>query len=132
MTIKFTDPELLKNQALSSSKWITVEEFYQQVPEARGSMLIEEWKQESKIFSLVHEGIELFPEYILGLDGNPKPVVQGVLHLFNGKKSSLSIAIWFMSVNSWLRGSTPISCLDASPEAVIEAARMEAFPSDHG
>lgn len=130
--IKLTDPELLKNHALSSSKWITVEEFYQQVPEARGPMLIEEWKQESKIFSLVHENVELIPEYILGLDGTTKPVVQGVLHLFNGKKSSLAIAIWFMSVNSWLRGKTPVSCLDSSPEDVLEAARMEAFPSDHG
>lgn len=130
--IKLTDPERLKSHALSSSKWIAVEEFYQQVPEGRGSRLIEEWKQESKIFSLVHENVELIPEYILGLDGNPKPVVQGVLHLFNGKKSSLAIAIWFMSVNSWLRGNAPISCLDASPEDVIEAARMEVFPSDHG
>jgi hypothetical protein len=130
--IKLTDQERLKSHALSSSKWITVEEFYQQVPEARGAILIEEWKQESKIFSLVHEGVELIPEYILGLDGNPKPVVQGVLRLFDGKKSSLAIAIWFMSVNSWLRGKTPIDCLDTSQENVLEAARMEAFPSDHG
>lgn len=130
--IKFTDPELLKNDVLSLSKWITVEDFYQQTPEASGLRLVEKWKQESKIFSLVNENVELIPEYVLDRDGNPKPIVQEILYLFEGKKSSLVTAIWFISVNSWLRGKTPISCLEISPEAVLNAARMEAFPSDHG
>jgi hypothetical protein len=130
--IKFTDPELLKNHALSSSKWITVEDFYQQVPEAGALKLVEKWKQEFKIFSLVNKNVELIPKYALERDGNPKPIVQAILRLFEGKKSSLAIAIWFMSANSWLRGKTPIGCLELSPEVVLEAARMEAFPSDHG
>jgi len=91
-------------------------------------------KMEARIqnFSLVNENIELIPEYVLDRDGNPKPIVQEILHLFEGKKSPLVTAIWFMSINSWLRGKTPISCLEISPEAVLEAARIAAFPIDHG
>jgi hypothetical protein len=129
---KYTDPELLRNHVFSFSKWITVEDFYQQAPEAGELKLVEKWKQESKIFTLVHENIELIPDYILERDGNPKPIVQAILHLFESKKSSLAIAIWFMSINSWLRGKTPISCLEISPEAVLEAARIAVFPIDHG
>ena len=130
--IKFTDPEKLKKLALSSSKWITVKDFDQQAPGAGDLSLIEKWKQESKIFSLVNENVELIPEYVVDQHGNPKPIIQTILHIFEGKKSSLAIAIWFMSVNGWLRGNTPVSCLEMSPDAVLEAARMEAFPIEHG
>jgi hypothetical protein len=130
--IKFTDPEKLKNHALASSKWLRVQDFDLQAPQTDGVRLVEQWKQESKIFSLVHENVEFIPEYVLDQDRNPKSIIQAILHLFEGKKSSLAIAIWFMSVNGWLRGNTPISCLEMSPDAVLEAARMEAFPSEHG
>ena len=130
--IKFSDPEKLRSLALASSKWLMVKDFDQQTPGAEGLSLVEKWKQESKIFSLINENVELIPEYVLDRDGNPKPIVQEILNLFEGKKSSLVTAIWFISVNSWLRGKTPISCLEISPEAVLKAARMEAFPSDHG
>ena len=46
--------------------------------------------------------------------------------------SMIDAGIFSNDINSWLRGKTPISCLEISPEAVLEAARMEAFPSDHG
>jgi len=130
--IKFTDPEKLKNHALASSKWLRVQDFDLQAPQTDAVRLVEQWKQESKIFSLVHENVELIPEYVLDQDRNPKPIIQVILHLFEGKKSSLAIAIWFMSVNGWLGGKTPISCLEISPESALEAARMEVFPSEHG
>ena len=130
--IKFSDPEKLRSIALASSKWLTVNDFDQQSNGTGGLSRVEKWKQESKIFSLVTENVELIPEYTLDQYGNPKPIIQAILHKFEGKKSSLAIAIWFMSVNGWLGGKTPISCLEMSPDAVLEAARMEAFPSDHG
>lgn len=130
--IKFSDPEKLRSLALTYSKWLKVKDFDQQSPGTGGLSLVEKWKQESKIFWLVNENVELIPEYVLDPHGNPKPIIQAILHLFEGKKSSLAIAIWFMSVNGWLGGKTPISCLEMLPEAVLEAARMEAFPSDHG
>lgn len=130
--IKFSDPEKLRSLALASSKWLMVKDFDQQAPGVGDLSLVEKWKQESKIFSLVNENVELIPEYALDQYGNPKPIIQAILHLFEGKKSSLATAIWFMSVNGWLRGNTPISCLEMSPDAVLEAARMEAFPSEHG
>jgi len=130
--IKFSDPEKLRRIVLASSKWLTVRDFYQQAPGAGDLSLVEKWKQESKIFSLVNQNVELIPEYALDQYGNPKLIIQAILHRFEGKKSSLAIAIWFVSVNGWLGGKTPISCLEMSPDAVLEAARMEAFPSDHG
>lgn len=102
------------------------------MPEARRLGLAGKWKQETKIFTLMNDNVELIPEYILGPDRHPRPIVHEILHLFRGKKSALSIAIWFISVNSWLRDERPIDCLDASPENVLNAARMEASPSDHG
>jgi hypothetical protein len=128
---KFTDPEKLKDKVLEASKWLTVQEFCQRAPEVNDLLLLEKWKKEAKIFSVVNENVELIPEYVFDQQGNLRPTIQKILHLFEGKRSPLEIAIWFICVNGWLDGNTPINWLETYPEFVLEAARMEAFPSDH-
>jgi hypothetical protein len=79
------------------------------------------WKQEGKIFTVVHEGHERFPAYGLDEAYRPLPALATILqHL--GPISGWRSAIWFESANAWLGGAKPRERLAAHPTQVIEVA----------
>lgn len=129
-----SNPEKLRAQVFASTSWLTAQELSQRAGyrNRNTSAQPNKWKRESRIFAVSHDGRDLFPEYALGDDGKPLPVFKDILKIFGGKKSAWSIAAWFASVNSWLGGNTPMSTLKSQPDAVVEAARMEMTPSEHG
>lgn len=134
ISLNLSNPEKLRAKVLVSTTWLTAQELskgagYKNV---NTSAQPNKWKRESKIFAVSQDGRDLFPEYALGDDGKPLPIIKNILKIFDGKKSAWSIAAWFASSNSWLGGDTPMSKLKSQPDAVVEAARMEMIPSEHG
>jgi uncharacterized protein YjbI with pentapeptide repeats len=79
------------------------------------------WKQEGKIFAVVHEGQERFPAYGLDEAYRPLPALAALLEQL-GPISGWRIAIWFESANAWLSGAKPRERLATQPAKVIEAA----------
>lgn len=128
------EPKKLREMVLSSCKWLTAKEVSEEAGliNANTSSAPNKWKKANKIFAISHSGSDLFPQFALGDDGKPLPVLKEILATFNGKKSPWTIAAWFVSSNSWLGGECPMNILASSPDAVIEAALVEMNPSEHG
>ena len=80
------------------------------------------WKQEGKIFSILHDGQERFATYALDETHRPLPALTAVLEPL-GPISGWRIALWFESSNAWLAGERPRERLANKPADVIEAAR---------
>lgn len=85
------------------------------------------------IFSVVHDGVELFPPYVF-TDSKPQPLagLQAVLIMFAGKKDGWGMAYWFASANGYLGGKRPHDVLLTNPEAVLLAAKDELARVTHG
>lgn len=89
--------------------------------------LANRWKQEGRIFPVTHHGQTLFPSYQFDAEGQPRPAVAEVLSTLGQQSRDWELAIWFISSSGWLGGRRPVDLLDSDPEAVIQAARHEAF-----
>jgi hypothetical protein len=87
------------------------------------------WKQEGKIFTIMHEGQERFPAYGLDEAYRPLPVLAKILVQL-GPISGWRSSIWFESANVWLNSAKPRERLAAQPTKVIEAARHYADVAD--
>lgn len=124
----------LCEQVLSLSEWLTT----QQVSDNAGykgantSSLTNKWIKAGMIFAISVEGKELFPAYGFGIDGKPRPKMKEILAILAAHRTSLVIASWFVSANSWLGGKTPMDELAERPLDVLKAARMEVVPVEHG
>lgn len=90
------------------------------------------WKRDGKVFALRRGKADVYPAYAFGDDFRPLPAMKDVLCVFKGKKTDLKIAAWFASVNSWLRDQRPLDVIGTNPDAVINAAKAEVAPIDHG
>lgn len=90
------------------------------------------WKLDGKVFALRRGKTDVYPAYAFGDDFRPLPAMKDVLCVFKDKKTDLKIAAWFASVNSWLRDQRPLDVIGTNPEAVINAAKAEVAPIDHG
>lgn len=90
------------------------------------------WKRDGKVFALRRGKSDVYPAYAFGDDFRPLPAMKDVLCVFKGKKTDLKIAAWFASVNSWLRDQRPLDVIGTNPDAVINAAKAEVAPIDHG
>ncbi|MFM5375067.1 hypothetical protein ACEUAE_14550 [Aeromonas veronii] len=124
----------LREKVLRLSAWLTA----QQVSDNAGyegsnsSALPNKWKKAGQIFAISVEGKDLFPAYGLGIDGKPLPQMKEILTILAAHKTTLVIASWFVSANSWLGGKTPMDELAERPLDVLKAARMEVAPVEHG
>ena len=65
----------------------------------------EAWKQAGRVFSVVHDGVELFPDYqFINGDGQlqPRPAIRLILEALGSADDPWFIAAWFRGSNSWL------------------------------
>lgn len=66
------------------------------------------------------------------LDLPQSPEMDEIMAILATRKSPKTIAAWFASTNSWLGGATPLDVVRESPLDVLQAARMEISPIEHG
>lgn len=132
--LNISSPEQLRTHVFNSAQWLTAQE----LSAAAGftgkntSAQPNKWKKDCKIFAVSRDGKDYFPAYAVGDDGKPLPVMKEIIPMLTQRKTPLAIATWFASVNGWLGGNTPMSVLTTRPKDVVEAARMEISPSEHG
>ncbi|TDB51619.1 hypothetical protein [Photorhabdus luminescens] len=81
------------------------------------------WKNSNKIFAIMIDGKNYFPQYALNEDFKSLDIVKKIITLFGDKKTSWGLAIWFGSNNSWLGNKNPKDVLVTMPEQVLIAAR---------
>ncbi|MDC9593995.1 hypothetical protein [Xenorhabdus sp. IM139775] len=126
--------EMLKNSILAESNWLPAYELSQ----GAGFSLLNpsatpnRWKQAKKIFAVSVKGKDLYPQYALDEGGLPLPVLKDIIEIFEGKKTSWGMAIWFNTPNSWLDKEKPKDVLLSRPDEVLNAARQEAEGPLHG
>jgi hypothetical protein len=89
---------------------------------------LQQWKAESRIFSVEHEGTEYFPFYALDPDADyqPYPVMAEVIRILRqtqGWSGSWALAGWLIGLNSFLDDQRPRDLLALDPAWVIESAR---------
>lgn len=76
--------------------------------------------------------------YAFDENGNLLPVMKKILDVFKSenvlgiRRSTLSIASWFASSNSWLNSKTPLEMVASHGDEVLKAAKQEASPIMHG
>ena len=124
-----------RKKTLDASSWLT----QAKLTELTDSSLTElsdqlrEWKETKLIFSVLQDGIELFPAYAF-ISGKfyPASGLQAILILFAGRKDDWGIAYWFASSNSYLGGKHPQDVLQSYPENVLLAAADELAGVTHG
>ncbi|MTD26722.1 DUF2384 domain-containing protein [Erwinia sorbitola] len=90
------------------------------------------WKRRGKTFAISIEGHDRYPDYAFDEAWQPLPVVKQVLEIFEGTRTSWSLAAWFISENSWLAGRRPKDLLNSDPQAVIKAAQQARSGAQHG
>ena len=85
------------------------------------------WKRKGLLFTVVHQGRQLFPAFQLDEKGHPRPVVADVLTTLGTRSHGWELALWFTSANGLLDGRRPVDLIATNPAAISEAARREAF-----
>jgi len=92
--------------------------------------VLDTWRAARKVLSITRDGIEVFPSFQFGGDGQPLPVVGQVLELFSKVPSRVDWdnAIWFVAANGWLGGRMPYELLTNAPQKVKHAAEQEVLP----
>lgn len=91
------------------------------------------WKRKGEIFAVSYKGTDLFPIFGFELKQGvkPLPVMKELLEILRDK-SDWQKAFWFSSVNSYLSDKAPKELLRSKPDAVLNAARIEAHGVQHG
>ena len=132
--LNISSPEQLRTHVFNSAKWLTAQELSAGAgfTGKNKSAQPNKWKKDCKIFAVSRDGKDYFPAYAVGDDGKPLPVMKEIIPILTQRKTPLAVATWFASVNGWLSGNTPMSVLTTRPTDVVEAARMEISPSEHG
>jgi hypothetical protein len=124
-----------KQKVLNASSWFTQAELTRLtgVPSPDLEIQLEAWKETKTIFSVLHDGLELFPAYAF-TDDNLQPLIglQAILRLFADKKDNWGMAYWFAGANGYLGGKRPQDVLQINPENVLLAAEDELAGVTHG
>lgn len=124
-----------KQKVLSATSWFTQAELAGAISVSSPYLDAElrAWKETKMIFSVVHEGVELFPAYAFAdIKPQPLPALRAILILFDGKKNDWGAAYWFAGANGYLGGKRPQNVLQTDPEAVLLAAKDELAGVTHG
>lgn len=126
--------ETLAQAILSTPDWLTAEQVAHQLglDSEKTDIRVNAWIKEGRLFSVTHHGEVLLPAYAFDNEGEPRPIINTLLTLFDGKKSPVALAAWFASINGWLSGVAPKQALALHPEQVLHAARQEVSPCAHG
>lgn len=115
----------LRDKFVSTMPLLTADDFASWV--ADGSLRpgeLEEWVANRLIFSVVHNGQQVFPAFQF-LATRPRPVLARVLKQLV-EETDWQIAFWFVSSNPALDGVAPVDKLD-DEEAVIAATQGDGY-----
>lgn len=124
-----------KQKVLSATNWSTQAELARLTDVSAPDLDVQlhEWKETKMLFSVHHEGVELFPAYAFTDDKlQPLAELQAILTLFAGKKDDWGVAYWFAGANGYLGGKNPQDVLQTKPEKVLLAAKDELAGVTHG
>lgn len=87
--------------------------------------------KDKRVFALLKDGEYIYPRYQFDATGQPIPVVEQVLKVFDGY-TSFRIAAWFESTSSALNGKRPREVLELMSNEVLAAAVEHARGPMHG
>ncbi|EOC1288487.1 DUF2384 domain-containing protein [Cronobacter muytjensii] len=125
--------DALRQTVLEEGRWLSAGE----VSMAAGAALknpsatANRWKQAGKVFALPVNGKDRYPAWAFDEGGQPLPSLKPILARFR-EKTPWAIALWFHSPNAWLGGDKPKDRLKIDPQAVLDAADVEAKGPVHG
>jgi hypothetical protein len=89
------------------------------------AQLASHWRGKSRIFSVPVDGSELYFTFQFDDKGKPLPVLRDVLRRLSAWEP-WDIAVWFVSPNPLLERRIPAEELGRDPDAVAEAAHLDA------
>ncbi|MDE1475853.1 hypothetical protein [Xenorhabdus bovienii] len=126
--------ETLKNAILENANWLSSRALskFASFSSSNPSATPNRWKKAKKIFAISVKGKDFYPQYALDEGGLPLPIMKNIIELFDEKKTSWGIAIWFGTPNAWLGKAKPKDVLMNRPGDVLLAARQEAEGPLHG
>lgn len=118
---------------LQNSEWVTATQLSDIInpalknKHAKASSFL----KEKRVFALLKEGEYIYPRYQFDATGQPIPVVEQVLKVFDGY-SSFRIAAWFESTSSALNGKRPREVLEQMGNEVLASAVEHTRGPMHG
>jgi hypothetical protein len=125
-----------RSAILKSADWLTATQFFELagLSERNADAQFGQWKREGRIFALHRDGRDYYPAYALDPESGYRPVagLVSILKRFKGEMVEWDIAIWFVSVNSFLGGKMPKDLLLSAPNDVLAAAKDELAGILHG
>ena len=89
------------------------------------------WKKTGLIFSVPYKGVDLFYALEPKKGARPLPIMKKVLQVL-ADKDDWQKALWFGSVNTYLRNKMPKELLKSEPQEVLRSAVIEASSVQHG
>jgi hypothetical protein len=92
---------------------------------------VQDWIRDRRVIALQRDGVVLLPSYEFGADGMPLPVLATVMAEFNGMYDDMSVAAFFESRSSFLRGLRPREIVSSDPERVAAAAKFDTDTVKH-
>jgi len=86
------------------------------------------WRKNGMIFCVPVAGSRGYPAFQFDGSGRPLLVVAEIIAELGEQMDPWSLALWFISNNSYLRGARPVDVLDSDPAPVLLAAKRAAEP----
>jgi len=89
---------------LEEGEWLSAEDInrLQSVPPKLKSYPASDWKRRGRVFSVSHDGKELYPRYQFDALYQPLPVIKDILGAYGQYADSWAVAAWFHFPNSWI------------------------------
>jgi hypothetical protein len=131
---ELASPAEVRKQIFEASNWYTAEEVSERAgyEGKNSSTMPNRWKKNRQIIALNLSGKDRFPAYALGDDGKPLKIMARIIEVFEGKRTDLSMATWFCSLNSYLGDKAPMDVISTHPDEVLEAAEREVAGIEQG
>ena len=121
------------NLIASGTEWLTARQIFERTnrDQRLASKVASGWLRQGRIFALACCRKRIYPSYGLGLDGVPFASLQQILLPF-ADHHPVSIAAWFESPSTHLRGHRPRELLAIEPLLVVRAAQLHRAGPIHG
>jgi hypothetical protein len=89
---------------LEEGEWLSAEDInrLQTVPPKLKSYPASDWKRRGRLFSVSHDGKELYARYQFDALYQPLPVIKDILEAYGEYADAWALAAWFHFPNSWI------------------------------
>jgi len=89
---------------LEEGDWLSAEDInrLQSTPPKLKSYPVSDWKRRGRVFSVSHDGKELYARYQFDALYQPLPVIKAILEAYGQYADAWTLAAWFHFPNSWL------------------------------